>query len=40
MNQHFELDTNALSVSVAETIAWCARQKIKSMVVEHSCTKM
>jgi len=34
MNQHFELDTNALSVPVAETIAWCARQKIVESVDE------
>jgi hypothetical protein len=34
MNQHFELDTKPLSVSVAETIAWCARQKIVGSVDE------
>jgi hypothetical protein len=34
MNQSFDLGTEALSVSVAETIAWCERQKIVGTVDE------
>ena len=34
MNQSFDLDTEALSVSVAETIAWCECQKIVGTVDE------